>query len=959
MKSNTTLWLCACLVLGSCGLRAARGAETANEEHAARAAAQDRGEAPSTPTRIVGQIDESKLVTLRGNTHPLARPEYDRGAVDPQTALQKMILVLRRSPEQEAALEALMERQQDPASEDYHHWLEPAELGRWYGPSEADIAAISNWLENHGFTIDEATNSRMFILFSGTAGQVEKTFHTQIDRYTVNGQEHISNNADPSIPAALTPVVVGVWSLNDFFAEPQHVSLGNFKLDSKTRKWTPLDPEMIPRPQFTLGSGENAFELVSPYDFATIYNVLPLWNELIDGNGVTIAIAGRSDIELSDVATFRSAFGLPAHAPTIITNGADPGVPSAGDKVENTLDVEWSGAVAKNATIEFVTSASTNSSDGAALSAIYIIDNNVAPIMSYSYGICELFLGSTGNSAYSSLWQSGASEGISEFVASGDQGSAACDDNSKNETPFEASDGLAVSGISSTAYDVAVGGTDFQWLDIDGNDDLNTYWNPTNNASNLSSAKSYIPEIPWNSTCTNTIVVDLINAANSLDFDAEELCNAIVSEKVTSDYELVNVAGGTGGKSACTNPSGSTPSTCSGGWNKPTNWQTGPGVPNDGKRDVPDLSLFAANGILATAYVICDSATGPCDFSNANDAEAQGIGGTSVASPAMAGIMALIVQKVGKQGLPNTKFYQLAAKDTLSSCNSNTVAGNNSCVFYDITTNNNAMPCTVGDTNCTALHNGDKIGVLPGYNAGAGYDLATGLGSVNAYNLVNAFAGGSSSSGSVTLTPATVTFPDTPTGTTSEAQAVVVKNTSSSTVTIHSISITGTDPGSFVELNTCGASLAAGKSCTVFVAFKPAAAATETAKLSVSDSATGSPQAATMSGKGTAVDSVTLSATRLAFDTTDKGATSEAQTITVSNKGASTLSITGITITGSGASSFTELNTCGATLAANTSCAIDVAFKPGATGAFSATLNVADNGSHSPQTVALSGTGAP
>ncbi len=956
MKIDRTMALCACLALGSCVLTTAARAGTANGRSAARVAVQDREELPSTPSRIVGRIDEGRLVTLRGNTHPLARPEYNRGAVDPQTTLQNLILVLKRSPEQEAALETFMERQQDPRSEDFHHWLEPTELGKLYGPSEADIAAITSWLENHGFRVEKVTNSRMFILFSGTVGQVEQTFHARIDHYTVNGQEHIANNADPSIPEALAPVVAGVWSLNDFFAEPQHVSLGNFRLDSKTRKWTPLDPGMIPRPQFTVGSGEDTFELVSPYDFATIYNVLPLWNEGIDGSGVTIAIAGRSDIELSDVATFRSAFGLPPNAPTIITNGPDPGVPSAGDKVENTLDVEWSGAVARNATIKFVTTKSVSGvSDGAAQSALYIIDNKVASIMSFSYGLCELFMGSTENSAYNSMWQEGAAAGITEFVASGDQGSASCDDNSKDAVPFEASNGLAVSGISSTAYDVAVGGTDFQWMEIGGNDELDTYWNTTNNASNLSSAKGYIPEIPWNSTCANTLVDEIVGAT-ALGWDEETTCNQMVDQDV--DEDLVNVAGGTGGKSACTTPSGVTPSTCSGGWPKPS-WQTGTGVPNDGKRDVPDLSLFAANGVLGSAYVICDSATGPCTFSNANDAEAQGVGGTSVASPAMAGIMALIVQKAGKQGLPNTKFYQLAAKDTLSSCNSNTVAGGNSCVFYDVTTSNNSVPCTVGATNCTAKHSGDTIGVLPGYNAGTGYDLATGLGSVNAYNLVTAYTGGSSSSGTVTLTPATVTFPDAPTATTSEAQAVTVKNTGSATVTIDSISITGTDSSSFVELNTCGASLAAGKTCTVFVAFKPAAAATETAKLSVSDSATGSPQTAALSGKGTAVDSVTLSATRLTFATTDTGVTSGAQTITVSNKGASTLNITGITLTGSGASSFTELNTCGPTLAASATCTIDVAFKPAATGALSATLNVIDSGSHSPQTVALSGIGAP
>jgi len=692
------------------------------------ASAQGRVPEASQPlSRIVEPISDTKLVLLRGNIRPETRLGTDLGGVDPQLPMQRMLLVLKRSPEQETALAEFNARQLDPSSPDFHHWLTPEEFGALYGPSDNDIVAVTAWLQNHGFTVDNVTKGRVFIEFSGTASLVQLAFHTQIRRYMVRGEEHIANSTDPSIPQAISPVVAGIVSLNNFYVTPLHQEWGTFRRDSKTQKWTPENPNIVTQPFFGVPlSGGGNFELVSPYDFATIYNLLPLWNAGVDGTGQTIAIAGRSDISLTDVATFRSAFGLAAKAPTVIVNGPDPGIPSANDKVENTLDVEWSGAVAKGATVKFVTTASTNTSDGAVNSALYIIDNNVAPIMSFSYGACELASGTSGNAAINSLWQQGATEGITIFVASGDQGSAACDGG--GTPPYGATHGLAVSGTSSTPYNVAVGGTDLNW--VNSNTD---YWNASN-AANGSSAKGYMPEVPWNSTCVSDAVDEFIGGT-ALGFDEEQTCQALLDDNL--DLNLVAVVGGTGGVSACTTPSGSTPATCSGGYAKPS-WQTGTGVPADGKRDVPDLSLFASSGALHSAYAICDSDTAPCTYSNGNDALMNSVGGTSVASPAMAGIMALVNQKMGSaQGNANAAFYALAARDTRSSCNSVSVGNGNACNFYDVTTDNNAVPCIPGSPNCTLHHAGDEVGVINGYKSTVGYDLATGLGSVNANNLVN------------------------------------------------------------------------------------------------------------------------------------------------------------------------------------------------------------------------------
>jgi len=907
---------------------------------------------PTSP-RIVQPIDEGRLFQLRGNTHPQARREFDRGIVAPDLPMERMLLLLQRSPQQEADLEAFMARQLDPASPDFHHWLEPVEFGRIYGPAQADIVTVTNWLQNHGFTVDDVSNGRVFIEFSGTAGLVQEAFHTEIHRYNVKGVEHIANSSDPSIPEALSPVVAGVVSLHDFFAQPLHRDLGSVRRDSKSGKWIPENKNVVTRPLFNPPPADAPLELVSPYDFATIYNVLPLWTAGIDGTGETIAIAGRSDISLTDVATFRSAFGLPAKAPTIIVNGPDPGVPTAGDKVENTLDVEWSNAVAKGATVKFVTTKSTTTTDGAQVSALYIIDNKVAPIMSFSYGNCELAFGTAGNAAYNSMWQQGATEGISEFVASGDQGSAACDGG--QTAPYAAEFGLAVGATSSTPYDVAVGGTDFIWANS-----ATVYWNTTNAADGLS-ALGYIPEVPWNDTCASVDVDTLFGftPANGIS-NPEAACQYMLVNDF--DIDLVNVAGGTGGKSACTTPSSNTVASCSGGYAKPS-WQTGTGVPADGKRDVPDVSLFASNGALNTAYVICVSASAPCIFTNANDAIAQAIGGTSVASPAMAGIMALVLQKTGDTalGLPNPVFYKLAAKDNLTTCKSNTVAKGNSCIFYDVTSDNNQVPCNPGFPNCTVINTGDEVGIINGYNATTGYDLTTGLGSVNATNLVN---GWSSVQGpAVSVFPVTLAFPDTTIGTSSALKTVTITNTGTATVTAPTISIIGTDPSSFTQTNTCGSLLKAA-SCTISVTFKPATASRLTASLNIADIVNGSPQKVALSGTGT---DVSLSPATLAFGTVT---TSKTLSVTVKNVGAITLAFSKApTITGSGAAKFAVLpysatgpvSTClhgTVTLAQNATCTYSVKFTNGVdTTAFTAALNVFDNGGGSPQLVPLTGNG--
>ena len=807
--------------------------------------------------RIVNPIDETQLVALKGNTHPAANAKNDRGPVSPTLSMTDLILVLSRSPQQQAAFNKFVADQYTATSPDYHHWLEPEEVGTNFGPSQIDIATISNWLTGHGFTIDEVSKDRMTIHFSGTAGQVESTFHTEIHNLEVAGVPHIANMSDPQIPAALAPAVVGVKALHNFFPRPQHKLGSLVQKDSKTGKWqrvtgaTTTDSEIAgkkrlgPNPLFGINepasNGNSAYleEDVAPYDFAAMYNVLPIWNAStpINGTGQTIAIAGTSLIDLSDVVSFRSVFGLPAGltpqqinangTATECTSTSSSAACGIGDLTENTLDVEWSGGVAPGAQVVLVASGVTSpSTDTVYTSSDYVIEHNTAKILSVSYGECELGEGTSGNVAYYDLWQTAATQGIAVFVASGDSGAPSCDDGGDYiGNPYSAQLGLSVSGLASSPYNTAVGGTDLNWCNqltvYNGTEcPAAPYWNSSNNTTTGASAAGYVPEVPWNDTCTSPQLLTVLEAlAKQLDYptvsDTEQACNFVESDWPTYYEEseggdlasLIDTIGGSGGASGCvvnsTNPSGDTFGTCTSGstttgtangsitlvnngWPKPS-WQSGvSGIPGDGVRDLPDVSFFAGNGFLGSASLICVSANGACVSTTSTTTEpvAQEVGGTSVGTPQMAGVMALINQKTGvAQGNPNAQLYALAAKQNYASCSSESVKAGGSCYFNDVDQGTNDMPCDYGgeegglvedsagnvgtgeeytgilSPNCTVIHSGDTVGLLTvggtdAYNATAGFDLATGLGSMNVANVVNSFVSQvGTGAATVTVTP--------------------------------------------------------------------------------------------------------------------------------------------------------------------------------------------------------------
>ncbi|MGB0034541.1 MAG: Ig-like domain repeat protein [Candidatus Acidiferrales bacterium] len=647
-------------------------------------------QATAARTRITEAVDDTNLTVLKGNTHGLARAEFDRGAAPPGMPLKRMLLVLKRSPEQEATLQTLLVEQQDIASPNYHKWLTPEQFGQQFGASDADIQTVTSWLGSHGFQVTNVAKGRTVIEFSGTTSQVQEAFHTAIHKFVVNGEEHWANASDPQIPSALGSVVGGVATLHNFFKKP-HVRYSAQVVSAKATAGK--------KPSMILSDGSHA---VSPADFATIYNVS---NSLrsppgpSNGANITIAIVGRSNINLADVQNFRGVFGVGGtfNQNNIVLNGPDPGNLGGGEEFEAVLDASWSGAVAPSATVLFVVSESTETTDGLDLSEVYVVDNNLAPVMSESFGACEgQQVGAAEEMSEASIAEQAAAQGITFMASTGDAGAEGCDDPN-SET--KATGPIAVQVPAALPYTVAVGGTMFIEND-------NTFWNTTD-TNTFESAKSFIPENVWNESCQT------ISA-----------CSPEVKA-----FAGVNILAGGGGASTI--------------FSKPV-WQTGvAGIPPANFRAVPDVALNAA--VFHDGTVLCVASQGAsCVVNNSGSFNLILVGGTSVAAPSFAGVMALVNEKTGqRQGQADFVLYRLAASETLASCNgsSSSPLPAVGCIFNDTTVGNNAVPGETGFGNANAQ-----------FQAGTGYDQGTGLGSVNVFNLLNQWSTARTKASTTTLT---------------------------------------------------------------------------------------------------------------------------------------------------------------------------------------------------------------
>jgi subtilase family serine protease len=701
---------------------------------------------------IAAPVNAGQMTVLAGNTRPEANAANDAGPVADAQPMEHMLLQLKRSAERETALQQMISQQHDSASANYHQWLSPQDFAQHYGVAQQDVATVTSWLQSAGFTVNGVTPTGMMIDFSGTAGQVRAAFHSPIHHFRVKGVEHIANASDPMVPAALLPVVAGVVSLHDFRPRSQLI-------------------RRAASPAYTYTNTDGTFHALVAGDLATIYNLKPLFDAGYTGVGQTIMVVEDTYLySTNDWNTFRSTFGLAKKypfgtlsqvSPKGFLHCANPGFqgkssdPGYGDDGEAVIDVEWASAAAPNAAIVLAACTDTNTTFGGLIALVNTLNGpagNLPSVVSISYGEAEAANGQSANLSYYYAYQQADAEGVSVFVSSGDE------DAASDDLGNPATHGIGVSGFTSTPYNVSVGGLDFGYTAL--GVDPATYWAATNggphSATPYSSALSYIQEIPWNDSCAGALL------ASALGGTPLAVCNSTQVAPSSAPLNfLANAIGGSGGPSGCAvgNPSvsGVVSGSCR-GYPKPS-WQYGLlGVPGDGVRDIPDVSLFAANGIWDAYYVVCwsnpntDPIVGGGFTCGGAPSSWAGFGGTSVSSPIMAAIQALVNQKTrGRWGNPDSVYYSMARNEYgargSSACNSTTVnKTGNGCVFYDVTQGDNVGACTNSGAriyNCF-LPPKDTYGVLstvnwfnvPAYTTTTGWDFPSGIGSVNAYNLV-------------------------------------------------------------------------------------------------------------------------------------------------------------------------------------------------------------------------------
>jgi hypothetical protein len=714
------------------------------------------------PDRITGAIDSNARVALPQSLHAKAQPQYDQGPVAPSYKLGYMTLVTVPSATQQKALNLLLAQQQDRTSPNYHKWLSPAQYADDFGLTQNDIQKLTAWLKSEGFVVQSVGGGRNTVVFSGTAGQIQSAFGTEIHNYRVNGKNHVANSTPVMIPRVLNGVVASVMGLHNFFPHP-------------TSRIGATGNARNPRANYYDASFPANF--LAPGDIATNYDLTPLYNASIDGTGEKLAIIGQTDVYLSDINNFRSGFnlsqitGCTTNTSGIITAcnstnfqyvpvGTDPGTTyPCGDLGEADLDIEWSGAIAQNAQVIFVNSpvvydSNCNYVSGSGVNAALTQAINppsgppLAPVISMSYGICEL---QGDESGLDPILAEGNAEGVTILNSSDDVGSAGCDYGPPNaNVPFDAAvGGLAVSYPASSVYVTGVGGTEVSIA----NDSSSSYWGTSNGSTGGSLLPGAIlPEIPWND---DEELAELCQSEPTNEFCSQggqpaqagwvPLGASATAAQVQED---IWISAGGGGASNCFTNNGTL---CSAGAPQPT-WQQGlvvSGAPA-GVRYVPDVSLMASPNF--PGYIFCTQVSelegsgtgstcgsgGTAGITTALNTYESIIGGTSASSPIFAGIVTLLNQYLNGASSPglgniNPTLYTLAATPSNQ-------------VFRAITTGDNYVSCQAGQpTIQPAAQRCPTTGTLHiGYTASNSdptteYNLVNGLGSVDGNNLAVAW----------------------------------------------------------------------------------------------------------------------------------------------------------------------------------------------------------------------------
>jgi pseudomonalisin len=699
-------------------------------------AAQQRGAVQKN--RVAEEPELRTSTTLHGQIPAWAARINDKGATPDETPL-RLTFVLSRSAELQASFTQLLADQQNPNSPNYHQWLTPQQVGEQYGPTQHDVDAFTAWLGSQGLTVLQTAPSRMFVDIVAPTSTVARALATSFHNYDDAGESRLSASTDPTIPAAFASVVSSITGLADLAIFPMHHS-ETVSMASLSAVWSKADATG-PRPQFTNSTGPH---YLTPGDFATIFDLKPVYSAGYTGTGQKIAIIGRSRVVASDVAAFEAKTGLVTNVVNTIIppTGVDPGVTLNADEGEAILDVQRVIGTAPGAQVDLVVSGSAGGFNGIYVAAQYEVQTLLDPVMNISFGACEAYAGPSQVALWDALFSQAASEGISVFVSAADSGAATCNTQFGAPQPNQF---RSINYICASSYATCVGGTEL----IEGTNAA-PYWATTNGADGAS-ALSYIPEGAWNEPSNATTGVPTVAA--------------------------------TGGGASIFVP-------------KPS-WQTGTGVPSDGARDVPDVSFPAARH---DAYVICYASSG----GDCGNGFFSIFYGTSAAAPAMAGVTALLNQKMGgPQGNMNPLLYRLATNSPSVFHDATPATSGASCVLSLPSTCNNSTPMT--------------LSLLPGvagYALTTGYDQATGWGSLDVSNLINAAATPRSTLAATALTV--------------RGSATLISNTQTAvfTATLTS-SIAGTPGGTvqfYTNLTALGAPVAvtAGKAVTTAMPF-PAA----------------------------------------------------------------------------------------------------------------------------------------
>ncbi len=653
--------------------------------------------------RITREVETSPLVSLPGEVHAWAQPQFDRGLA-PADVSGHMLLAMRRSPAQESALKTLIASQQDPHSPNYRKWLTPEQFGKQFGVADADLQTVTGYLASRGLSVGHVYKNHMAIEVSATAEQMRSTFQTEIHRYSIGGKTFYANATAPKIPSALQGVVSGFASINNFKAAPSSAAGTQARFDAQTHTLAPL-----------YSTNNGTIFGISPGDLSVIYDIPPATNPatgaLQGGQNVNVGVLGDSNIDINYINNYRNTFNLGANPPIVVIDGNDPGMND--DAYIAYKQIELIGAVAPNATVYYYISATTDYDTGMDFALIRAVEDNQVQVLVNGYQVCEQNLGLSATLA-NAVAEQAAAQGITVVAAAGNTGPAACEIPG---TAAPATTGFAVNGYASSPYTTAVGGTDFNYTSATTN-----YWganSSSNSAAPFTSALQYIPEQAWNDstrTGKTSVLLGGGGGASTVGLDGASLPQPIPGYQ-SSNAKAAAISNQVA-RSTQTTPA----------------------------RVLPDVSFFAGSGANNTigynntAYLFCMQST---DCQGGPTPQFTYSGGTEASSAVFAGAMALVVANLNSTnpsaygvGSANPALYSMLAPP----------AGQTPVVApNDIKVGNTELACTNGTPNCTN-------GVMTGYAAGTGYDAATGLGSFDITNFVSNYTQPNTAGSTVTLT---------------------------------------------------------------------------------------------------------------------------------------------------------------------------------------------------------------